>query len=432
MAPPPIRELTLARVWAESSGLTRLTASTGETFEIIFRGTWTHGFGPDFEGAIIASANGLTSSGAIEIHVTTSGWRQHGHHLDPRYNDVILHVVGIDDGAVTRRADGTIVPVAAIGLNHPSSLDEQLDWTRVGGDVCAADLWHTSPDALRDAVKHLGDQRLFEKAARFETAFTLMQPAQALWVQVLDALGYTENRGPMTTLGAILPIRDVDSYLRSVDDRFASAAALLLGTGGFLPLSPLDADIANLTGAAVRAIEDCWFRAVYRPSTALMPAAWETRRVRPANHPVVRLLTAAALITEFSSGLVSGLLSLLDEPSSATQRLIDIAMSHGCALGADRSVVILANVIVPFAIALAEQNQDDTLTERAIQVWDALAASAHNRSTRSAQLQITGGPALRGIGERGMQGLIHLHRERCTPRRCFECPIARLVVQHDR
>jgi hypothetical protein len=113
--------------------------------------------------------------------------------------------------------------------------------------------------------------------------------------------------------------------------------------------------------------------------------------------------------------------------SALTERVAD----YGAVLGTDRAIVLASRVLIPFALALAEHNRDADLAESAMSAWDALPPSAHNRQTRAAQLQITGGPALRNLGERGMQGLIHLHRTRCLPRRCFECPVARLVVSAD-
>jgi hypothetical protein len=107
---------------------------------------------------------------------------------------------------------------------------------------------------------------------------------------------------------------------------------------------------------------------------------------------------------------------------------VERTASYGAALGLDRAIVITSRVLVPFALALSEQVGDVALGEGAMSIWDALPPSAYNRQSRAAQLQITGGPAIRNLGERGVQGLIHLHRTGCLPRRCFECPIAHLVA----
>ena len=48
--------------------------------------------GPDFKNGCI-HIDGISLYGAIEIHVKASDWYKHKHHLDPAYNNVVLHVV---------------------------------------------------------------------------------------------------------------------------------------------------------------------------------------------------------------------------------------------------------------------------------------------------------------------------------------------------
>lgn len=52
--------------------------------------------GPDFTGAVIKTGK-MTWFGDVEVHLKSSDWIRHKHHLDPRYTSVILHVVLEDD-----------------------------------------------------------------------------------------------------------------------------------------------------------------------------------------------------------------------------------------------------------------------------------------------------------------------------------------------
>ncbi|MEY4141693.1 MAG: hypothetical protein RL110_1065 [Bacteroidota bacterium] len=52
--------------------------------------------GPDFTGAVIKTGK-ITWFGDVEVHLKSSDWIRHKHHLDPRYTSVILHVVLEDD-----------------------------------------------------------------------------------------------------------------------------------------------------------------------------------------------------------------------------------------------------------------------------------------------------------------------------------------------
>src|SRR5215204_1675696 len=137
MTRPPVSELALARAWATGAISSHLKTTNGLAVDVVYRGSWTHGFGPDFAGAMVAFPNGRLLTGSIEFHLVTGGWRGHGHHRDPAYDDVILHLVGSDDGAETIRSNGEAVPVAVVGYDEAIATDVALDWSRVGGSSCA-------------------------------------------------------------------------------------------------------------------------------------------------------------------------------------------------------------------------------------------------------------------------------------------------------
>ena len=66
----------------------------GPPLRVHFAGRWNHGPGPDFRGAILLDATGRARRGDVELHHRPAGWRSHGHHRDPAYARVLLHVVG--------------------------------------------------------------------------------------------------------------------------------------------------------------------------------------------------------------------------------------------------------------------------------------------------------------------------------------------------
>ena len=112
------REITLSAAWASGEAAAPTETVDGRAVSVVFRGSWTHGFGPDFRDAMVCFDDVRFQTGSIEIHLDTGAWRDHGHNLDPRYNDVVLHLVARHDGSETRRQDGALVPVAVL-----SSLD---------------------------------------------------------------------------------------------------------------------------------------------------------------------------------------------------------------------------------------------------------------------------------------------------------------------
>ncbi len=160
------RELAMSAAW--HGGLTRTFETTdGLSIDVVFHGHWSHGFGPDFTDAMIETGNGGMRTGAVEIHTKSSDWYGHGHHLDPRYSSVVLHIVSIVDTSETRRADGKLVPTAI--LNVPDAvlfaIDQRLPdiWSELGGSVCAEDLAQRAPERIRSAILRLGDIRFNDR-----------------------------------------------------------------------------------------------------------------------------------------------------------------------------------------------------------------------------------------------------------------------------
>jgi len=82
--------------------------------------------GPDFSMAKIRIGD-LIWVGAIEIHVKSSDWYRHKHHLDTAYNNVILHVVYIHDRKV--EVYGRELPV--IELKHHIDVKHFLKFNKI-------------------------------------------------------------------------------------------------------------------------------------------------------------------------------------------------------------------------------------------------------------------------------------------------------------
>jgi hypothetical protein len=433
-AEPP--EIALSAAWHAGALPVPFATIDGCPLQVIHRGAWSHGLGPDFRDVLILFGDRELRSGAVEVHKRTTGWTEHGHHLDTAYNAVILHVVGCHDGNETRRADGALVPIAELG----AAAAEQVypfaswDWDRVGGSACAEELTREQPRLVCDVLCRLGDTRLAARSARLESRLFAEPPGEVLWSELLDGLGYSANRGPMHRLAQLVRIASLEAVLQAVRvaDRLDTARGVLLGAGGFLPLSPSEAHLGRLSKEDVDAIETSWREHGAPWRDGRLPAdEWKRARVRPANHPVPRLLAAAALVTHATgvAGLFATVTGLVLEPDDLINRLRALTATGATpGIGADRALDIAASSIVPLALAHAEQTADSALAEAAAAQWETLPAPAPNAVTRRAQQQVAGVARLGKIGARGAQGLIHLDTTLCQPRRCFECPIAAAVL----
>ncbi len=438
VAPPDVPELTLSTAWRNQHFAGSLATVDGRAVEVINRGVWTHGFGPDFRDAMILFDGRELRSGSVEIHHRTNGWHQHGHDTDPRYDDVVLHVVHTHDGHETRRRNGSLVPVVEIGGAVPAltlvPANGTYDWSRFGGPACAPELAASRPRVIRDILWSLGDVRLAAKAAAMEALLTDLTPGESLYQLLCDGLGYRANRAPMGVISQIIPLRSMEALLASrvAAERRVVALGVLLGVAGFLPLSPADAHAARLEPQEITSIEAAWQRhGVAWHDQMLPPTAWTRARVRPANHPAGRIAALASMLVEAldGGGLFIALQASLSADQGPVQALRDLATANDQPLlGADRASAIIANGLIPFALALAEQTSDSVLLDTAASAWERLPASGANETIRRASRQVAGQMPPRQLGARGQQGLIHLDTTVCAPRRCYECPIAHRVL----
>ena len=430
MSSDEITELDLCSAWTQLPRTLTLRTVDGRQVEIVHLGTWTHGLGPDFRNAMICFDGADFQTGSVELHLRSRGWTEHGHHLDPRYNDVILHVVTHDAPGETRRQDGKLVPVMVLGAEAHHVAHRTEDWSLVGGEVCARQLAMQSPSLVISALERLGDERMSARAARLEANLTRVPPDQVLYEAVLDALGYASNRAAVGMVAERLPWTVVAANLERARNPFETAAAALLGIAGFLPMSDAEFGHTALAADRLAALTEHWRELAIRLMVApLSSTEWQMARVRPSNHPVRRLVQAAALAAYGRAGLSAALLELIRADVDPTMHLIEIvAMSGAPPLGEDRARAIAINVLIPFAFALASHADDTHLAESVAAVWGSMKPGESNERTRRAIRQISGDIGLKRLGGRAHQGLIHLDQVLCAPRRCYQCPIGQLVV----
>ncbi|MCA9879844.1 MAG: DUF2851 family protein, partial [Thermomicrobiales bacterium] len=425
-----VPEIALSAAWHAGHLPDQFTTVDGESVRVIHRGTWTHGLGPDFVDALLLFNERELRSGAVEMHLETRGWIEHGHHLDPAYDTVVLHVVARHDGTVARRTDGAIVPVTECGLPDASLLPTALlDWDRVGGVVCASELTRSNPSLLRSILHGLGDARLAARSAQIEARLLDLPPAEILWQSVLAGLGYSRNQQPMRLVGERLSVASLEAVrpTQAPERLFSLTLGLLLGVAGFLPLSPAEAHLIGLSLTDLEALKAAW-RDLGAPwhGDRLAVSAWDRTRSRPANHPLPRLHAAAAVVENAAAagGVNVALIALLHtaDPVTELRRLTAFRSVDG--IGMDRAVEILASAIIPATLAIASHTADHDLAEAASRTWENLPSPAATSVTSRALKQVCGSSSLRRIGARGAQGLIQLDTALCQPRRCFECPVA--------
>ena len=211
-APADGSEAALSARWA--AGLRGpLRLEDGRSLNVVFPGVPGGGSGPDFVGAIL-DAGGDLLRGDVEVHLLASGWRAHGHHEDPAYGAVVLHVVGVNDAdaPLTAHRCGRLIPVL---VAPPQAAGFPPPFTPPCAVAVRAGLM-PGP-----ALDRLGLRRLRIKANRAAPVVSAHGPGQALYALLLETLGGPGNREAFASLARTLPLGHL---LESADEPRPSRA----------------------------------------------------------------------------------------------------------------------------------------------------------------------------------------------------------------
>jgi len=117
-----VTERLISRLW-QSHVVKYAVADTGQRLHIIFPGRNSNSSGCDFKDAVFTT-EGRAVSGNIEVHSRSSQWCSHGHHQNPKYNDIVLHVVWHRDSqAPTLLQNGRAIPTICLDSRITGSLE---------------------------------------------------------------------------------------------------------------------------------------------------------------------------------------------------------------------------------------------------------------------------------------------------------------------
>ena len=420
------REIELSKAWAAGEFSSERRLTDGRSIQIVYPGVWSNSDGPDFHDAMIV-IDGTLERGAVELHLRSNSWFDHGHQSNIAYDAVVLHVILHDDAQnPIVRSDGSVIPTLVVQASHLGSGAESGSWkilANLGTRTCLPTLPRRDPENIRTAIRDRGWSRLVEKQLRFSQDLQRLTPPETLYRGLLDALGYSRNREPMAKVGERLPLELIELLVR--EGRADQVWPALLGVGGLIDLQQGE----RIFDSSVEQSKQ--FESV-RTRFALEPLGqrdWTLNRVRPSNHPARRLASLASLITQSGTdGLFARFIDLPLDGGKNWERWLETAHP---AIGAPRRKQIMTNIFAPFLAAYAEVTRDLRLQEDVAAEWDKLPGSVSDRIARSTRRQIVGTsrfPIRTALEE---QGLHEIYRAGCSQLRCFECPIAHLATRFE-
>jgi len=438
---PPLSEADLAHLWeGQRFPPEALVSREGLALQVVYRGRPAGGPGPDFRDAVIAAA-GQERRGDVELHVAASAFRQHGHHRDPAYDNVVLHVVFWDDDRrETRLACGRSVPTLALAPWVARRAQELRRW--LARPARWQEPCRTAPARLGAAkvaavLEKAGDVRFRGKANAFAAAMAAGEEEEVLYRGLMEGLGYSRNRDPFRRLAEALPWHALRSHLaaQGAEGRTAAAEASLLGAAGFLP------------GSETRTMQQ-ETRTVPSPTSHLSPPTspvppflpWELTG-RPANHPARRLAGATRLLVRYVEGGLLGslLVAVRAGPNALTDALQvqadgfwrdhynltskSVRLPAGL-IGPGRAGELAVNIVLPLALAWGEGHGDAPLAEATVAAYRRYPRTSSYGLLRPLSAAL-GNRAI--AGARRQQGMLHIFRRYCRQGGCADgggCPLS--------
>ncbi|MCC2545062.1 DUF2851 family protein [Hymenobacter sp. BT175] len=413
---------------------TNLTTTDGEPIVVLRPGYRNADAGPDFLQARVRIGE-VEWNGAVEIHLRASDWHRHDHQHDPRYDQVVLHVVHRADQPV-QRTNGTTIPTLDVGNRvFAETLDSYAVLLNAPplGLPCAPLLTQVPGLTQTTMVTRALMERLEQKAAVLSALHRSLEGDwEATTFHALAAgFGFKKNGEAMTRLAKALPL----PLLRRHRHNTLQTEALVFGQAGLLEATPEEDEYLGKLRREYEFLCHKYYE--YDLGFAQLSAHdWNFLRLRPANFPTVRLAQLAALLSArpawfealLTAADVPALQQFFRAPVSGYWKCHYMPMRPGKVgeLGKSSLNLLIINVVVPLRLAYAAHSGRPDDVEAIVGLLESLPAE-HNQFTDAYR---EAGFANRSAAD--SQGLVALQRGYCQPRRCLQCAIGSRILRQNK
>ena len=404
-----------------------LRSSDGEPLTVINLGQHNLNAGPDFLMSHIILGDRVWY-GNIEIHIRSSDWDRHHHQDDTAYNNVILHVVWVND-KVIQRSDGTVIPTMLLSeyvdphlLDKYSMMMNTNSWIPCQPQLSSVDsvkktMWL---DALSYERLEMKVQAIFGLLADYGNDWE-----KVFWIWMCRCMGLKVNAETFHELGEKLPLPLLHKYRSDI----LKIEAIFFGTAGFLP-GEGDDEYVNL-----RYREFIYQQRVHE--IAVVNGGWKKLRMRPYNFPEIRIAQLVALFSQKSLSL-STILCL--ENLEDARLLFGIgplneywkyrfslggkaSIEHSGKIGKGTIDVLLINVVVLFLFAYGKYYGIEKYIDRAIYFMESLPAEKNTIIKRF--------EAFEWVAENASQSqaILQLKKLYCDKKQCLHCRIGAEILR---
>ena len=403
----------------------KIRTTCGKILEILRPGEQNFHSGPDFFNARIR-VDQLVWAGNVEIHLNASDWFKHGHHEDPAYDNVILHVVRNFDCEIWNSYGRRILSTI---LEFPGHLGSRYESLRANDSwlPCNQHIRKISSLLMQHWFTRLHSERLSQKSDRISRILTQQRLGreEALYRAMGSGYGLPINSLPFEMMTSGIPLQ----LLIELRDNLFDMEAILFGQSGFLHFGSVRGPYANnLLGRYREKVR-------FIPGKPVPQYLWKFLRLRPASFPTLRISQFASLI-HHRFPMTDALLSF----SSITEleQLLRVQASQywdthyvfgKCSpplvkhLGRQSILTLIINVIVPFLNALGKTEQRKSAGDRAVEILSELEAESNHIIEKWSKFGIKPQNAFES------QALIQLHNAYCKQKRCLDCQIGAVIIE---
>lgn len=433
-----------------------LRTTEGARVSIVSPGRWNAGPGPDFLDAGLRFSGAAEQRGDIEVEVFASDWDAHGHAENERFNNVILKVCLWDD---SKRKSSDGIPVLplfdyiidpALLKNNPGIASYPFVSPSMRGR-CTSLIEKQQREKALAFIESAGDSRIDAKARRLARLARTFGYDQTLYIGLMEAMGFSQNKGPMNAIAHNLTLARLHEIREAIplqEHQEAILAAFYGSAGLFQNGASEEADY-------LKRLEEKWL--AFAESVPWLQEL-SFVRTRPANNPYRRLAAISHLLATISSvklfDYFIALLGKVENPSreSATKAVKRIkeffdsledpfwntrfafssksGSRQYALIGENLAVLIIANVLVPLMLAWARTRQQWGLEAFLHVIMSTLGGLPHNHKTKFACARLFG-PEMTTPGfarnARIHHGLLQVYEDFCKHLR-RDCPDCGLMT----
>ncbi len=387
-------EAYLQSIWAQKRiPFNRLRLTDGR--EIIVHHPGVHNeqlSGPDFFLGGVTIDN-IRLHGSIEIHVKSSDWIKHGHHKDPAYNNVILHVVYSHDQEIIQ--NGHMLPTLELkNLIDEAHFESYLMKRYRRKEFPCEKLLDAIDPIFMERMKHRAlIQKLSVKLSILQEVGSFSDGA-LLYHLVSSAFGTQINKEGFIDLCERVPLSVLKSL--NVSQRYR---LLMLESG------------------------------IYKLDESEMSAKsyWHYKGTRPANFPTIRVQQFAFFTAYFDFDTFLEKASTLElEIKQYFFSVIDELWSrHGAGvpkLSGTFKDLLLINAVVPFIWWKGNKLENEAIQETALSLLEGISGEKNSVIQKWSKIGINAKTAY------DSQALLALHRYYCCRKKCLSCEVGNKLL----